>query len=983
MTSRRNFLTAGTAGLAAVSCPWLSSANAQTEHPPQIGVPPPRLVAREARIPVQLESVDIRVDVAGHAVRQRIELVFRNPNTTVLEGELQFPLADGQTVTGFALDINGELRRAVPVEKALGQQVFEDVIRARVDPALLEATEGNNYKLRVYPLPPQGTRRVVLYVGQALARRGGNGARLDVPLSYGERVAHVGVEVRVAGIAASAITIGGRNVDPSAVVREQTPEGAHIRLRLADDQRDAAAALTLALPDRAEPLVLTQRCNGRTYFYAEVPVRAWAAPRPAPQTVAVLWDASGSGARREHARELAVLDVYFKALRNIDVQLVIGRDAAESPRRFSVRDGRWDDLRRALSAMVYDGATNLAALRAPADCDLALLFSDGLSNWGGTVAVASTPPLYALSAVRGVDAQRLRAVAHASGGEWLDLLALSAPGAARALQTRKARLLDMSSHTAEHLVSASPYAEGERVCMAGVLLASDATVELQFGMPGGQIRRQHVRVAPHAEVATKADADESIAFAAQRWAALRVSELEADYAQHRAEIRRVGKAFGLPTRETSLIVLDAIADYVRCEIEPPRSLRAEYDRLRAQQRVAQRKHQADHLNAVAARFAAKVAWWEKSFPKGDQPAVSRSRSDALNGALEVRRAAPHSAPAAPAAASSAPLRQLAESAVTDQARAKKENAGSTAAQQTIHLTKWEPDSPYARRLRAASPETVYQHYLDERPDFANSTAFFLDAADVMFDKGLPELGLRVLSNLAEMELENRHILRVLAYRLLQAKQPALAIPLLETVLRLSPNEPQSQRDLGLAHAEVEHWQQAVDHLWEVVARAWDGRFPDVDLTALAELNAIAARAALRGTPVQTQAFDGRLMRNLPLDLRVVLAWDADNTDIDLWVIDPNGEKAFYGHQLTYQGGRMSRDFTGGYGPEEFALRSAKPGKYIVQAQFYGHRQQVVAPATTLMLRLATGFGTPAQKEEMITLRLSGRNDLITVGTFEV
>lgn len=44
---------------------------------------------------------------------------------------------------------------------------------------------------------------------------------------------------------------------------------------------------------------------------------------------------------------------------------------------------------------------------------------------------------------------------------------------------------------------------------------------------------------------------------------------------------------------------------------------------------------------------------------------------------------------------------------------------------------------------------------------------------------------------------------------------------------------------------------------------------------------------------------------MPLDLRVVLTWYADNTDIDLWVTDPKGEKAFYGHQLTYQGGRMS------------------------------------------------------------------------------
>jgi hypothetical protein len=71
-------------------------------------------------------------------------------------------------------------------------------------------------------------------------------------------------------------------------------------------------------------------------------------------------------------------------------------------------------------------------------------------------------------------------------------------------------------------------------------------------------------------------------------------------------------------------------------------------------------------------------------------------------------------------------------------------------------------------------------------------------------------------------------------------------------------------------------------------KPWNARFPDIELIALAELNAIVATA---GAPLDTSCLDPRLVRNLPLDLRVVLTWDADNTDIDLWVTDPNGEKA--------------------------------------------------------------------------------------------
>jgi len=945
--------------------------------------PIPRLVVRDARVPVRLESVDLRAEVVGHAVSTRVELVFRNPNDRVLEGELQFPLREGQLVTGFALDINGELRPAVPVEKAKGQQVFEDVIRARVDPALLEVTQGNNYKLRVYPLPAQGTRRVVLNISQTL----GQGARLELPLKFAETVPRLDVEVRVADASPGAITANAPGLPPQAFTRSQANNG-WAQLSLHQMNFSGAAGLSITLPQRSEPLVATQTAGDQTYFYAELPVAQRVAPRTAPRRIALLWDASGSGARRDHGREFALLGAYFSALRNAEVTLRVGRDVAEPAQRFSIKDGRWDELRRVLDGLAYDGASNLPALVAPEGNELALLFTDGLSNWGTTNTLApSSVPLYAVSASASVDATRLRQLAERSGGEWLDLGSTPTAEAAKALQTRKARLLRISSNGARHVVASSPYAANGHIAIAGVLSEPRAELALEFELPNGQVERQSVKVAPRSNAN-----QEGATQVAQRWASLRVAELEADYDDKRGEIRRLGKAFGLVTRETSLIVLDAVADYVRFEIEPPTALRADYERLLAQQGQRAKLARASHIDQVVARFAEQQAWWDKSFPKDDWRATLKqdkrqSGGAAAAGMLHQEMASPPPAPAAAlpmARALAEPSRDARDamgSAELRKAKVANDEAGPAPA--TITLTPWAPDAPYARRLREAAPEAVYQRYLDERPDFTNSTAFFLDSADVLFAKGRPELALRVLSNLAEMDLENRHILRVLGYRLLQARQPALAIPVFKTVQRLSPNEPQSYRDLGLAMAEAGQWQDSAEQLWQVVSRPWDGRFPDIDMTALAEMNAVIARAARSGPPLKTDAFDKRLLRNLPLDLRITLAWDADNTDIDLWVIDPNGEKAFYGHRLSHQGGRVSRDVTGGYGPEEFALRVAKPGKYTVQAQFYGHRQQVVAPATTLMMRLTTGFGRADQKDEMATLRLAGQSEMVTVGSFDV
>lgn len=149
---------------------FAGSVAAQAMSPPQLPASSvARMIAPEARLPIRLQKVDVRAEVLGTAAHTRIEMVFHNPNARQLEGELQFPLLDGQTVAGFALDINGELRPADPVDKARDQQVIEDVTRARIDPALLEKAQGNNYKLRVYPLPAHGTRRVVLELDDTLS----------------------------------------------------------------------------------------------------------------------------------------------------------------------------------------------------------------------------------------------------------------------------------------------------------------------------------------------------------------------------------------------------------------------------------------------------------------------------------------------------------------------------------------------------------------------------------------------------------------------------------------------------------------------------------------------------------------------------------------------------------------------------------------------------------------------------------------------
>jgi tetratricopeptide (TPR) repeat protein len=942
-------------------------------------VPPLMRLVDTAAKPIQLVSMKVEAQTAGHLAKTTLELVFRNPNARVLEGELQFPLLDGQQVTGFALDIDGHLRPAVPVEKAKGQEAFEEVIRAQIDPALLEVTQGNNFKLRVYPLPAGGERRVSLTLTERMPTHSSGAALYRLALPPAELLDVLEVRLRSTGVA----------VDKSKML-SGLPGGewwhregeARLEYRREKIKPEERIEVLLALPPT--PQVLVEQKNDASYFYAELPPMPFTrAQRPTPSRVALLWDASGSGDKRAHGREFMLLDAWFKSVQNTEVVLTLARDAAEDKGRFQVRNGNWTALREALEKVVYDGATSASAFRPAAPVDAALLFSDGLVNFGSPSFPRFSVPVLAVNASASADVNRLRFLAEESGGAFVDLLSMEVEAASRSLREISPRVVALRAAGARELTRSWSISSSGGLAVAGILTAPTAEVEVEWLMPGGKREKQSFRVAPTAAAGE---------FAAKEWARLRLATLEAEYELNRAQIQRLGKTFGLVTRGTSLIVLDRVEDYVRYEIVPPTELRAEYERQlgRAQRQAEQSK--AAHVEGVLSQFQQKVRWWEKDFPKGSPPegkkppkgvgavsgerAVNGRRAGSGGGTPEQMRMmarADTDGAAMEVAASPSPLARSA-------AAKERLRDASAPAQATIQLKKWESNAPYVQRLKRASKEQLYRIYLDERPGYLNSTAFFLDVADIFFDKGETALALRILSNLAEMDLESRHILRVLSYRLLQASRADLAVWLLERVLELSPNEPQSWRDVGLAWAKLGQTQKAVDNLYEVLSRPWHNRFPGVELIALGELNALVATTK---TKPDTSAMDKRLLRNLPVDLRVVLSWDSDNTDIDLWVTDPNGERVFYSNPLSYQGGRISADFTGGYGPEEFLLKKAKPGKYLVQAQFYGHRQQTVSGATSLQLSFFTGFGGSKQKEQSVVLRLQSQGEVVTVGEFEV
>ena len=146
-----------------------------------------------------------------------------------------------------------------------------------------------------------------------------------------------------------------------------------------------------------------------------------------PDDLTLVWDASGSGAQRDHEAELRLLAALFAWQPDVKVRLRVVRDAAEPERGFDVRRGDWQALRDALRHVAYDGASNASLWTPPASthrrpeawrCCSRTGWATGARRaavTGGNV------PAYAVQSGAGGAAVFLRQWAESRGGRLLDL----------------------------------------------------------------------------------------------------------------------------------------------------------------------------------------------------------------------------------------------------------------------------------------------------------------------------------------------------------------------------------------------------------------------------------------------------------------------------------------------------------------------------------------------------------------------------------
>ena len=964
-----------------------AGAAAQVVRPPAL-LPPPVLKLPPNESPARIARMDVRVTVSGLESETVTTITFSNPNARQLAGDLEFPLPDGAAVAGYALDIGGRMVDGVGVTKEKARVVLETEMRRRVDPGLVEHVRGNMFRTRVFPLPPRGDRTVRIVTVAPLTLSGGDAAchvplpRVVIPtLALRVEVVKGAVKPQLGGFGNLSLTEWSDRWVAESTLTGSTP---------GDD-------LYIRLPKLPTLLTTVEEFGGERYVAISHAPALGPAPAPRPtERVAVAWDASGSRSADAVRKDRALLAALLAtpAWQNATIDLVVFRDRPEAARAFVARAGKAPELFAFLDQLPYDGGTDLAALdlrrsAAPNAADAAwLLLTDGLYTLGAGLPKIGGLPVHVVASDTVRDGGLQRFVAAATGGIVADLV-LSEPAAAAALlASPPATLLrvDAAPGTLADVQYRFTPGSGRATVYARLLRSGEAT--LVYGSGGRETQRVPMALAsgpvPTGRVVARA------------WAGRMVEELAVFPDRNEAAMAELGRRFGLVTPVTSLIVLETVQQYLEHQIEPPATwpeMREQYLAGLEARKGRERQQRAAKIDRVLAWWKERVSWWEREFRyapdfrwKGSSDiAPGRPERGVAGGvvggvAAEAPVVGAARAAAAPAAARPSAMQQSVMLKATDRA------GGSASAVASIAIKPWAPDTPYLKAIKGAAPARAYAAYLEQRKAYAESPAFYLDCAGALLpiDKAL---GLRVLSNLAELRLDDAALLRAFAWRLGEAAELDRAVEVLERVRALRPEDPQSLRDLALVLADrMDRDRRTVDGvraarlLNDVIVSEWP-RFEEVEVVVLMELNRLLARLERLDPAVASKVdfVDSRLRKLLDIDVRIVMSWDADNTDIDLHVVEPSGEEAFYGHNLTTIGGHVSRDFTQGYGPEEYVLRRAMPGVYKIRCKYYGSSQQTLVGPATVAAVVITNYGRPNERRQTLTLRLDKVKEMVDIG----
>jgi Ca-activated chloride channel family protein len=132
------------------------------------------IVDRRPGVPISgsYEVSAIRLDgrIRDQIAEVQVSQTFHNPGSQTIESEYLFPVPDEGAIQNFVLLVDGKELPGELMDKEKARRLFEEIVRSKRDPALLEYMGVGLIKTSVFPIPPGADRTVTMRYTRVLKR---------------------------------------------------------------------------------------------------------------------------------------------------------------------------------------------------------------------------------------------------------------------------------------------------------------------------------------------------------------------------------------------------------------------------------------------------------------------------------------------------------------------------------------------------------------------------------------------------------------------------------------------------------------------------------------------------------------------------------------------------------------------------------------------------------------------------------------------
>ncbi len=117
-----------------------------------------------------LVKMDAQAVVDGPLAFTQLHLSFKNPRNREIEGRFRITLPPRAAISRLAMKIDGGWQEAEMVERQQARRAYEDFLHRKQDPALLEKAAGNEFRARIFPIPANGIKEIIISYSQELPK---------------------------------------------------------------------------------------------------------------------------------------------------------------------------------------------------------------------------------------------------------------------------------------------------------------------------------------------------------------------------------------------------------------------------------------------------------------------------------------------------------------------------------------------------------------------------------------------------------------------------------------------------------------------------------------------------------------------------------------------------------------------------------------------------------------------------------------------